>query len=80
MLTQVMSALGVWNNLTPSYATALVFELEERQPDDFIVRVLYKNGSASNAKVGQQLHLLHIPGRLHLLHIPGRLRSAPHTR
>ncbi|KAK2168597.1 hypothetical protein NP493_1217g00011 [Ridgeia piscesae] len=62
MLTQVMSALGVWNNLTPSYATALVFELEERQPDDFIVRVLYKNGSASNAKVGQQLHLLHIPG------------------
>ncbi|KAI0215768.1 hypothetical protein LSAT2_032157 [Lamellibrachia satsuma] len=60
--SSIMSAVGVWNGVRPTYATALIFELEERKPNDFVVRVLYKNSSMSNTKVGQQLHLLRVPG------------------
>lgn len=53
-----LSALGVFDNIQPAYASMVLVELYELEPKNFTVKLLYKNVSDD----GMQPFVLQLPG------------------
>ena len=40
-----LNALGLWNGNIPEFCATLMYELHEREPGDFYIRILHRNES-----------------------------------
>ena len=54
-----LNALNLWDGKVPEFCATLMYELHEREPGEFYIRILYKNETNSRG----EMRVLQINGK-----------------